>query len=530
MNKKYRIAVLGILFLPYFLFGEVVYDSFQQPEFTAAISSGALNLHPHSAYDADEAQMLTALYEGLCVYDPYTLQPLPGMAKNWHVSTDGLEWTFVLRDNLVFENGDPITAQTFRDSFINLLIPAYKLPYASLLDCIQGVKAYRTGRSAAADTIGLYAESDTVLKIVLAYPAEHLPYLLCHHAFSAVHPSQFAAVQQSSDRNSESSRFIPIASGAFKIDTFKDGQLKLIKNEHYWDAAAVRLSSLTILLHITPDEAAERFNDGTIHWTSGVANLNKIAAVNTVHVTPMFATEYLYFKSDIFPSNDSALRNALAAVIPYDQLRQDYLIPAKTLVFPFAGYPSVEDIKLQNSEKAKKLLKEFAASSQSVPLKILLPESSGYAKTAEVLKTAWEQHGIAVEIELCPISAYQQALKSKTYHVAVVSWIGDFADPLAFLELFRSDSHFNASGWKNAEYEKLLQKAALEHTHSERLKILAKAEELLLTSGAIIPLSHIPAINVIDLYEIHGWHNNPVNIHPFKFIRFTIPESLPGVV
>ncbi|MGP1594977.1 MAG: peptide ABC transporter substrate-binding protein [Treponema sp.] len=530
MNKYCRGVLLCLLFLPYVLFGEVVYDSFPQPEFTAAISSGMLDLHPHSAFNADEAQMLTALYEGLCVYDPYTLQPLPGMAKSWEVSSDGLEWTFVLREGLSFENGDPITAQTFRDSFINLINPLLKLPYSSLLDCIQGVKAYRTGISEDAETIGLYAQSGTVLKMVLAYPAEHLPYLLCHHAFSAVHPSQLAAVQQSSSRNAGGSRFIPIASGAFKIASADAGRLQLVKNEQYWDTSAVGLPSLTVLLNIEPDEAAERFNEGTLHWTNGVANLSKIAAAHTVHVTPMFATEYLYFKSDVFPTDDAAVRNALTDVLPYEQLRKDYLIPAKTLIFPFAGYPSTEKTESYSVEKAKKILKELAVSSQAVPLKILLPESSGYSKMAEILKAAWEACGIAVDIELCPLFTYQEALKSRTYHIAVVSWIGDFADPLAFLELFRTDSHFNASGWKSADYEKLLQKAALEHDHVKRLKILAQAELVLLNSAAIIPLAHIPAINIIDLYEIRGWHNNPVNIHPFKFIRFAIPEALPGVV
>ena len=145
------------------------------------------------------------------------------------------------------------------------------------------------------------------------------------------------------------------------------------------------------------------------------------------------------------------------------------------------------------------------------------------------MKNAWEKIGISTEVTTVPFEEYYDRLKMEDYHLAVISWIGDFADPLAFLELFRPDSSLNDSGWHNAEYENFIKKASAEQNRKTRFDYLAKAEQVLLDASVLIPLSHIPAINVIDLSDIKGWYVNAVNIHPFKFIRFAQPAPLPGV-
>lgn len=530
MNKKNILLFLLLCILPFAACAEN--DPYPQNEFIISVTTGIPNLHPHAAYNANEAQILTGLYEGLCTYDPYTLQPVAGLAKSWKISADGLTWTFTLREKLTFENGDPITAQVFCDSFINLLNPQLDLPYASLLDCVKGVKEYRTGKNSDISAIGFYAESDTSLKISLVYPAEQLVNILCHHAFSAVHPSQLKEVTRYAGKSSfakPSEAFKPIASGPFKIESFAAENIRLVKNSAYWDAESVQLPAISILLDEDADKMTEAFNQGTIHWLCGSVNLNKVAAAYTIHITPMFATEFFYFKTNATPCNDQTLREALLAALPYTELRKDYLIPAKTLVFPLTGYPTVPGIDKQDTAKAEKLLKKIPQSALSQPIKILLPQTAFYTEQAALLKSTWEKIGITTEITTVPFEEYYDRLKTEDYHLAVISWIGDFADPLAFLELFRSDSTLNDSGWHNADYENFIKKASAEQNRKIRFDYLAKAEQLLLDSSVLIPLSHVPAINVIDLSDIKGWYVNAVNIHPFKYIRFAQPDPLPGV-
>ena len=504
----------------------------QQQDFVVSVTSGIPNLHPHAAYNANEAQMLTGLYEGLCVYDPYTLQPVAGLAKSWKISSDGLLWTFTLRDALTFEDGTPITAQVFRDSFINLLNPALDLPYSSLLDCVKGAKEYRSGKITDSAQIGLYAESDTSFKISLVYPAEHLANILCHHAFSAVHPSQLEAVVRMAGKSvfqKIEDAFIPIASGPFKIESSSDDRIRLVKNEAYWDIQSVKLESITLLLDPNADEMTEAFNMGSVHWLCGSVNLTKVAAAHTMHVTPMFATEYLYFNTNTAPCSSQALREALVHAIPYDTLRKNYLLPAKTLVFPLIGYPSVTGVDTQDTVKSETLLKKVEQVDTEKPIKILLPQTDFYAEQADLLKKAWESLNLSVEVTLVPFEDYYARQKTDEYHIALVSWIADFADPLAFLELFRSDSSLNSSNWSHQDYENFIKKASAEQNRKKRFEYLAKAEQILMDSSVVIPLSHIPAINVIDLSDIQGWYTNAVNIHPFKFIRFVQPEILPNI-
>ncbi|CEM62528.1 peptide ABC transporter substrate-binding protein [Treponema phagedenis] len=504
--------------------------------FTVHISNGIPNLHPHTSYSADEAQILTALFEGLVVYDPYTLQPLPALAESWTVSSNGLTWIFHIRKHICFQNGDPITAETFKRSWLNLLSPEFNLPYASLLDIVAGAKDYRTGVVKDENTVGISVEGSDkkTLVVTLIQPAKHFINILCHHAFSAVHPTEFKKTEKFfklKDIPSAKEALNPIASGPFQIEKFSDNLLTLRTNPYYWDRQRVSIKNLNIILENSPEKSSDGFNAGSIHWLGGTVPLKLIADTTTVRVTPMFATEYFYFKVNAAPTDAELLRKALLLAIPYKELRADYLLPAQTLIFPLAGYPSVKGIDEYNFRKAQDTLSALKPNIANMPpIKILIPENAYYKKLAAILKNAWTKLLLPVEIWSIPFASYYDALKTGDYNVGIISWIGDFADPLAFLEMFKAHSSLNDSGWNNQKFEKRIEEASDENDFQKRYRLLADAEQILLDNAVILPLSHSPAINVIDLRSIGGWYPNAINIHPFKFIKFIIPAPLPGVV
>ena len=112
----------------------------------------------------------------------------------------------------------------------------------------------------------------------------------------------------------------------------------------------------------------------------------------------------------------------------------------------------------------------------------------------------------------------------------IYTWIGDFADPLAFLELFRSDSSLNDALWKNAEYDALIDNAAV-LSDEERYKLLAQAEVLLLDDCMVIPIYHPVISNVIDLTVVGGWSENAFDIHPLKYLyKKTEKSTVPNIV
>jgi len=497
---------------------------YPQGEFTVNISDRLPDWRSYKAYNADEAQILTAVCEGLFVYDPWNMDPIPALAESWTVSKDGLEWKFTIRENARFENGDPITASVIRDSWLNLLSPAVNAPYGSLLDPIKGASDYRGGKSTDPTTVGIAAPDASTLIVTLTTPTEHLPKILCHHAFSAVHPSFLASEKVTAES-------VPVSSGPYRVQSVTKDEILFVKNEQYWDRENVAIPSIKLVVSSDAETVSARFNRGEINWLGGTAMVGSIMDRQSIHVTPMFSTEYFFFRSTRGPWADSRVRNALLLAVPWADLRANYIIPATTLVFPIAGYPTFKGIETQDIDGAKKKLAE-AGYGPDKPLDaviIRIPESESFMDLAKKLKDAWVKIGLTVEIKSLPSAEYYSTLREDNYSVAITSWIGDFADPLAFLEMFRPGSSLNDSGWSNAAFEALIVEAATLTDGKARYAKLAEAEKLLLADGVILPIAHNPALNIIDTNGLAGWYPNPLDVHPFKFLRFVAPKALPGV-
>jgi peptide/nickel transport system substrate-binding protein/oligopeptide transport system substrate-binding protein len=146
------------------------------------------------------------------------------------------------------------------------------------------------------------------------------------------------------------------------------------------------------------------------------------------------------------------------------------------------------------------------------------------------MASAWkEKLGVPVRIEVVPYGQYFQTLKGGDYEVAFSTWIGDFADPYTFLQMWRRDSNLNDAGYDDADYESLLEKSMTEEGE-QRWSTLAEAEKLLLERGTVLPISYSPAINIVDINELDGWFPNALDIHPFKYLSFKAFRPLPGVV
>ena len=499
-------------------------EAYPQRQFTVAFSPQTPDLDAHTAYNADEAQMLTALSEGLFSYDPLTLEPVPALAASCTVSDDGLLWTFQIREGAAFEDGAPITAETIRSSWLSLLRRGSDAPYASMLDCVKGAREYRTGVSRLLPEIR--ARSKRTLEVELNSPTAHFDRILCHHAFSAIHPERGQAFELEGGEV-----FVPYSSGPFKARSASGNEIVLEKNERYWDSENVYLPSIRFLFIEDAEEATLLFNQGRAQWLAGGLSLEKLIDYSALSITPMFSTEYFFFKTTQGAAKSSKVRNALLQAVPWAELRSGYLIPATTLIFPILGYPEVAGPVMQDMDRARELLAEAGIESPAdeEPIVIFYPQSSMYEEKAELLKRAWEELGFAVEKRPEPPSLYYRQLRDGDYTVGVTSWIGDFADPIAFLEMFRPASSLNDAEWRDIRFERLVALAARESDAERRYELFAEAEQLLLDEAVILPVSHNPSVNVIDPNELEGWYPNVLDIHPFKSLRFVPMPPMPGI-
>ena len=498
-----------------FLFFLISAFLFARP-FTIIDSVHLYNLDPHTANYSSEAQILTGLYEGLFSYEPFSLEPVPALVADYKISRDRLRWTFTLKEGACFSNGEEITAQTIKNSWLSLLNPAIEAPFASLLDCIKGAAEYRTGKGDASD-VGISVQGKYQLTLRLVAPTEHLPSILCHHSFSAVHQ----------DRS--------IYSGSFVLESYDGSQLRMKKNPQYHDAANVALDEILVIQSDNTVENSYLFNTGEADWILSVADIGSIIDYNSVLINAEFATEYLFFKSHKAPWNQASFRNALLAAVPWEIVRGNTFVPASTLIYPIGNYVAPAGLADYDLEEAKLLLEQAKAEvgmAADAPLEITIAVSdTEYAKNqAEILLQSWSQLGIQVKMSVTPIQRYLDSISSWDADLFSYTWIGDFADPFAFLELFRSDSTLNESQWHNREYDKLLQEAAFA-TGEKRLEFLSAAEDVLLSDGMIIPISHPVTLNIINLNQVKGWHLNALDIHPFKYLHLEkVVPLIPNLV
>jgi peptide/nickel transport system substrate-binding protein/oligopeptide transport system substrate-binding protein len=163
-------------------------------------------------------------------------------------------------------------------------------------------------------------------------------------------------------------------------------------------------------------------------------------------------------------------------------------------------------------------------------LVIRITPSQEAERIAHLMASAWfEILNIPVKIDVVPFRQYYQSAKQNDYDVGYTTWIGDFADPYTFLQMWCRDSNLNDAQHNDSDYEALIEKSMNEEG-AKRWETLAEAEALLLSRGNVLPISYSPAVNIIDSGEIEGWYPNALDIHPFKYLSIRNRSPLPGVV
>ena len=461
------------------------------------------NLDPHTASYTTEAQLLTGLYEGLFSYDPITLEPKNAICQSYKTSSDKLRWTFTLEKNVKFSDGSPITAETIKTSWINLL-KTPDAPFASLLDCIEGAEGLRKGEGDASN-VKIRAKDDYTLIVTLREPTEHLPSILCHHALSAV-----------SERDA-------VYSGPYTLKSYAQNKLELVKNQKYRDRENVNIPSITILQSDDEVENAHLFNTGEADWVISNASIQHIINPNAINITAEFGTTYLFFKQNNKKWNTKEFRKALLQAIPYNKLRKDYAVPATTLVYPLSNYPKVAGIDDTDEEEALELAKKARikagiGETETIQIIFAIADSEYMKRWASILKEAWEPLGVSLVVQVTPFERYNDSIPGWNADIFSYSWIGDYADPLAFLELFRGGSSLNVSGYSDSRYDSLLSEAAKAESAKDHYKSLSLAEQYLLNDSMVIPISHPISLHIIDKDSIGGWQANALDIHPLKYL------------
>ncbi len=488
-----------------------------QQNFIIVESVRVHELNPQVTNYSSDSQILNGLYEGLFTLSPISLEPQYAIAKEFKISRDKKRWSITLRDDARFSNGEKITAESVRDSWLRMLANP-DAPYSSLFDIVRGAEAFRMGYGNY-DEVGIYATAENVLSIYLNNPANYLPKILCHTAFSVTHSNP------------------EIYSGPYELEIAAERKYILKKNPYYWDKDAVTLERITFLQSDNAEENTYHFNTGAVDWVTGQVNQQKLLDLAAIQVNATFGTGFLYFKmSNRKPAGAKTsmlwdypeFRNAVMEAFPWEKIHKKYLIQANTLVYPLSGYPQIDGFdytdQIEASLKMKDARKKYGIpEEETIPLVMHVFENEFDEADEQAMREAFEPLGIQLEIHAIPSWQYYATIGSADADILVTSWIGDFADPLAFLELFRGGSTMNESGWKNAKFDALLEQAAAA-TETERLTLLGQAENILLDEGVVLPLYRSVSSNIVDLTEVGGWYVNAFDMHPLKYLYKKQPK------
>jgi oligopeptide transport system substrate-binding protein len=492
-----------------------------------SIGPDLADLDPHMATQTAYYSVLSAILEGLVAEDPVDLHPVPGVAERWDVSPDGLAYTFYIRQDALWSNGDPVTAQDFIDSWHRILTPSLGAAYASQLFMIQGAEAYNKGDSDFSQ-VGLHARDARTLSVALEHPAPWFLSLLASPAWLPVPTKTIAKYGGVAERGvpwATPERWV--GNGPFVLKSWQRGQeIVVTRSPSYWDSGSVRLREIHFHAFDSIDAEERAFRAGQLHVTETIPpdkiDAYRKDAPDLLRIDPLLGTYFLRINVRRPALADSRIRMALALAVDRTAITEKVLrggqAPAFSFTPPGLGGYVPEPVQRKNLEEARRLLSAAGhPGGDGIPtFELLYNDSESHKLIAEAIQEMWRRDlGINVKLVNQDLKSTEGARSTGTYDLLRSSCIADYEDPAAFLEIMRGDSGNNFTGWANRDYDGLLFMAARTPDQAARNALYGKAEHLLLTEAPIIPLYHYTHVFLIRP-SVHGWNPTLLDHHPYK--------------
>ncbi len=480
-------------------------------------------LDPHVINAPPDYRLISAFFEGLTMNDPVTSEPRPAVAERWTTSPDGLTWTFHLRRDARWSNGDALTSADFLASFRRALSPALGSQYTLLFNPVRGAEAFAAGKLKDFSQVGCTALDPHTLVITLAQPTPYFLTLVTGNPiWFPVHPAtveKFGALDQRGTGWTRPGRFV--GNGPFTLKEWRPNQvIAAEKSPTYWDAARVPLRAV----HFHPidnGDAEERaFRAGQLHITNSVpvARLANYRAEKSspLRTTPVLTVRFINVNTSRPALADARVRRALSLALERtvyaERVLQSAEGPAYALIPPgMPGYTSTAKLE-ENIAEARALLAAAGfPEGRGFPALTLARESGGARDLAEAIQQSWRAKlGLDIRILESESRTHWSNLQLKNYDLAIAGWNADYADPSTFLDLFLTGGGWNFTHWGDPAFDALMRSSSGELDPAKRLALLQRAEAHLLAALPIIPLT-VPRARILLAPTVRDWHLNPLD-------------------
>lgn len=494
---------------------------------TSAILSQTLRLNlpddpasfdPRLVRNLRDLTLVKQIYEGLMRNDVNgALQQ--ALAEKIHISEDQRTYTFTLKKSY-WSNGEPVTADNFKNAWTRVLEPSFASDYSFLLYPIKNAQAIREGKKSS-DTVGIFAPDDQTLIVELHTPT---PYFLEMTAFPTFYP-----VSEAKDTEGRT-----LTNGPFKLKAWiPQTQLLLEKNPMYWDAAAVSLDEINF--SIIPDNLTEfyLFEKGELDWVGQPISANlpsdligKLKESQKLDSYNIAGTFWVRFNTRNNLFANANIRKAFSLAINRKELITHILqgnqMPATGPVPPCMSLQSKPYFEDGSVKEARVLLErglyELGLNETTLPdITYHYSQSERGHKIAQLLQEQWKRaFTLPIHIQALELHVYRQKIKDGSFQFGSGEWIADFNDPIAFLERFKYAQ--NETSWKNDKYTFLLDAALSMLDPEKRQDLLHQAESLLVEEMPIAPLYHY-AFDYAKKESVKDVVLSPLGIADFKYAK-----------
>lgn len=455
------------------------------------LASAPTTLDPARQGDLASGAVTAQLFETLTALDP-TLTLRPALAASWSLADGGRRATFALRPNLTFSDGSPLTANDVVASWRRLLDPSAPSPLASLLDDVDGARAYRLGQTSDAASVGITAPDPGHVEVRLDRPASDFATIIASPTFGVVPP----ALRSGGGDALEPGRFV--GSGGYVLAAESDSELTLTANDRYW-AGRPPIPTVHVVTSIGGRSPIDAFDSGDLDyapisdfdasWIAYDATLGP-----QLRTVPALALDYYGFDTSRPPFDDVRLRRAVATAIDWkrivalaataSQRPADGMVPDGVPGRPVGAFGPAHD-----PAAARALLAEAGhpGGSGLGPITIM---TAGFPYDEAVAAQLRATLGLDVRIETMDFDAYQERLVDDPPQIWAMSWIADYPGANDFLGvLLASDASNNYGRWRSAEFDAAVEAAGRAPSPTAAADAFRTAESIVQRDAPVIPLA-----------------------------------------
>lgn len=448
-------------------------------------------------------------FEGLTTKDKNN-NIIGGVAKDWEISEDGLTIIFHLRDNAKWSDGKPVVADEFVYSFRRLANPETASSYSFLISPIKNADKIMA-KELNIEELGIEAIDDKTLIITFEKPTAYFLELASVPIFSPLR-KEFI-------EGNDNWTFSPdtyIGNGPYKmIERKPDESISLEINDNYWNKNSLKANRIDFIMFSDVATAYAALKEGTLLYSSRIPNsdIDALREEGYLVSTPSLGTSYYALNNTNSVLKDKRVRRALALAIDRNYIVENITKGGEKPAIAFVPYGlkdingdfrengikyfsvDKEDYK-SNVEEAKELLSQAGYSNgANFPVLEFKTNPGSGVIIAEAIQQMWKENlNIDMIITQEDWSVFQKNRQTKNYVVCRADWIGDYLDPMTFLQLFTINGVGNRVGYSNVNYDKLILEAQSTMDNNIRMSNMHKAEDMLIGEDmALIPLYHYTA-------------------------------------